>query len=131
MERLLGVGHPAERALRGVGRYTRDKTLEPPHGKPWSRRRTSPPSRRASTIRAGPSTDRTSPGSTSARAFYRCDCRLPVRSSSGLCAGLNRYTRREACFYRSGRPVDEYVIRGRLAQADQEDLLVKQQMRQP
>lgn len=59
---------------------------------------------------------------------YRCDCGLPVRSSSGLGAGLHRYTCREACFYRSGTPVDDYVlrvIRGRLARPDLADLLVK------
>lgn len=59
---------------------------------------------------------------------YRCTCGLPVRSSSGLGAGMHRYTCRNACFYRSGRPVDDYVravIRGRLAMPDLRELLVK------
>lgn len=60
--------------------------------------------------------------------IYRCSCGLPVRSSSGLGAGLHRYTCRDTCFYRSGRPVDDFVlavIRGRLAMPDLRELLVK------
>jgi site-specific DNA recombinase len=60
--------------------------------------------------------------------LYRCSCGLPVRSSSGMGNGLNRYTCRNVCFYRSARPIDEYVlaiIRGRLALPDLRELLVK------
>lgn len=59
---------------------------------------------------------------------YRCSCGLPMRSSSGLGTGLHRYTCRDTCFYRSGRPVDDYVlavIRSRLAMPDLRELLVK------
>lgn len=59
---------------------------------------------------------------------YRCSCGLPVRSSSGLGGGLHRYTCRDTCHYRSGRPVDDFVlavIRGRLAMPDLRELLVK------
>jgi hypothetical protein len=59
---------------------------------------------------------------------YRCGCGLPVRSSSGLGAGMHRYTCRDACYYRSGRPVDDFVIaviRGRLARPDLKNLLAK------
>lgn len=60
--------------------------------------------------------------------LYYCACGLRVKSSSGMGDGLNRYTCRNACYYRSGKPVDEYVlanIRGRLAMPDLKDALVK------
>ncbi|GEA79867.1 DNA invertase Pin-like site-specific DNA recombinase [Cellulomonas uda] len=59
--------------------------------------------------------------------LYYCSCGLRVRSSSGMGNGLNRYTCRNACHYRSARPIDEYVvgvIRGRLAMPDLRGLLV-------
>lgn len=60
--------------------------------------------------------------------LYFCDCGLRVHSSSGLGAGMNRYTCRNTCHYRSGKPVDDFVlaiIRGRLALPDLKDLLVR------
>lgn len=60
---------------------------------------------------------------------YRCECGLPVRSSSGLGGGMHRYTCRNMCFYRSGRPIDAYVlavVRGRLALPDLAGLLVQE-----
>jgi len=60
--------------------------------------------------------------------LYHCSCGLRVKSSSGMGNGLNRYTCRHTCYYRSARPVDEYVlavIRGRLALPDLRELLVK------
>jgi len=60
--------------------------------------------------------------------LYYCSCGLRVRSSSGLGNGLNRYTCRNACYYRSGAPIDDFVltiIRGRLAMQDFKGSLVK------
>lgn len=60
--------------------------------------------------------------------LYYCTCGLRVRSSSGMGNGLNRYTCRNACYYRSAKPVDDFVlqvIRGRLALPDLRELLVK------
>lgn len=60
--------------------------------------------------------------------LYFCTCGLRVRSSSGMGNGLNRYTCRHTCHYRSARPVDAYVlavVRGRLALPDLRDLLVR------
>jgi DNA invertase Pin-like site-specific DNA recombinase len=60
--------------------------------------------------------------------LYFCSCGLRVHSSSGLGAGMNRYTCRHTCFYRSGKPVDDFVlavIRGRLALPDLRDLLAR------
>lgn len=60
--------------------------------------------------------------------LYYCTCGLRVRSSSGLGNGMNRYTCRTTCHYRSAGPVDAYVlavIRGRLALPDLRELLVK------
>lgn len=59
---------------------------------------------------------------------YFCTCGLRVRSSSGMGNGLNRYTCRSFCHYRSGKPVDDYVlaiVRGRLAFPDLRELLAK------
>lgn len=60
--------------------------------------------------------------------LYLCSCGLRARSSSGMGNGLNRYTCRNTCFYRSARPVDEYVlavVRGRLAMPDLRELLAQ------
>ena len=60
--------------------------------------------------------------------LYFCTCGLRVRSSSGMGNGLNRYTCRSTCHYRSGAPIDDYVraiVRGRLAMPDLRELLVK------
>lgn len=59
---------------------------------------------------------------------YFCSCGLRVRSSSGMGNGLNRYTCRLFCHYRSGNPIDSFVlevVRGRLALSDLRDLLAK------
>ena len=59
---------------------------------------------------------------------YFCTCGLRVRSSSGMGNGLNRYTCRSFCHYRSGKPIDDYVlaiVRGRLALPDLRGLLTK------
>lgn len=61
--------------------------------------------------------------------YYCGTCDARVRSSSGLGGGKHRYTCRENHFYRSGAPVDHYVlavIRGRLAQPDLSALVVKE-----
>ncbi|MGL5827782.1 MAG: recombinase family protein [Nocardioides sp.] len=59
--------------------------------------------------------------------LYFCSCGLRVKSSSGMgSGGLNRYTCRNACYYRSANPIDEFVlavIRGRLALPDLHALL--------
>lgn len=60
--------------------------------------------------------------------LYFCSCGLRIRSSSGLGNGLNRYTCRAACYYRSAGPVDDYVsnvVMARLARPDLAELLVK------
>jgi DNA invertase Pin-like site-specific DNA recombinase len=60
--------------------------------------------------------------------LYFCTCGLRVHSSSGLGSGMHRYTCRNTCHYRSGKPVDDFVlavIRGRLAQPDLRELLVR------
>ncbi len=60
--------------------------------------------------------------------LYYCTCGLRVRSSSGMRNGAHRYTCRQGCFYRSGRPVDEFVlalIREWLGQPDLRDLLAQ------
>lgn len=60
--------------------------------------------------------------------LYHCSCGLRVKSSSGMSNGLNRYTCRSTCFYRSAKPIDDYVlaiIRGRLALPDLRAMLVK------
>jgi len=60
--------------------------------------------------------------------LYHCSCGLRVKSSSGMGNGLNRYTCRNTCFYRSARPIDDFVlavIRGRLALPDLRQMLVK------
>lgn len=60
--------------------------------------------------------------------LYFCKCGLRVRSSSGMGNGLNRYTCRSFCHYRSGKPIDDYVeaiVRGRLAFPDLRSLLIK------
>lgn len=60
--------------------------------------------------------------------LYHCSCGLRVKSSSGMGNGLNRYTCRRTCFYRSAKPIDDFVlaiIRGRLALPDLRELLVK------
>lgn len=60
--------------------------------------------------------------------LYHCSCGLRVKSSSGMGNGFNRYTCRHTCYYRSARPVDEYVlavVRGRLALPDLRELLAK------
>lgn len=60
--------------------------------------------------------------------LYHCSCGLRVKSSSGMGNGFNRYTCRYTCFYRSARPIDDYllaVIRGRLALPDLREMLVK------
>lgn len=59
---------------------------------------------------------------------YFCACGLRVRSSSGMGNGLNRYTCRSFCHYRSGKRIDDYVlaiVRGRLAFPDLRGLLTK------
>lgn len=59
---------------------------------------------------------------------YQCSCGLRVKSSSGMGNGLNRYTCRRTCHYRSGKPIDNYVlaiVRGRLAFPDLRELLAK------
>ncbi|WP_454301248.1 recombinase family protein [Salana multivorans] len=60
--------------------------------------------------------------------LYRCECGLPVRSSSGLGPGRHRYVCKEAHYYRNGQPVDDYVaavVRERLGRADLKELLVR------
>lgn len=60
--------------------------------------------------------------------LYYCSCGLRVKSSSGMGNGLNRYTCRNACYYRSGKPVDDYVlaiVRGRLAMPDLKGALAR------
>lgn len=60
--------------------------------------------------------------------LYYCTCGLRVRSSSGMGSGLHRYTCRNFCHYRSGRPIDEYVVgvvRARLGQPDLRELLAR------
>lgn len=60
--------------------------------------------------------------------LYHCSCGLRVRSSSGRGSGLNRYTCRTFCFYRSAEPIDSMVlavIRGRLALPDLKELLAR------
>lgn len=60
--------------------------------------------------------------------YYCGTCGARVRSSSGLGGGKHRYTCRENHFYRSGAPVDDYVLavlRGRLARPDLAGLVVK------
>ncbi|MCT3000815.1 recombinase family protein [Propionibacterium freudenreichii] len=62
--------------------------------------------------------------------LYFCSCGLRVRSisTSGGGKGANRYACRNACYYRSARPVDEYVlatIRGRLAMPDLQGALAR------
>ena len=60
--------------------------------------------------------------------LYHCTCGLRVKSSSGMGNGFNRYTCRNVCYYRSARPVDDFVlrvIRGRLALPDLRELLAK------
>lgn len=60
--------------------------------------------------------------------LYRCSCGLRVKSSSGMGNGMNRYTCRNTCFYRSAKPIDDFVVavvRGRLALPDLRELLVK------
>ncbi len=60
--------------------------------------------------------------------LYFCTCGLRVRSSSGMGNGRNRYTCRSFCYYRSGKPIDAYVlaiVRGRLALPDLRGLLTK------
>lgn len=60
--------------------------------------------------------------------LYTCECGLPIRSSSGIGPGTNRYTCRHACFYRTGPAIDEFVlavVHRRLAMPDLRDLLVK------
>ena len=60
--------------------------------------------------------------------LYYCTCGLRVKSSSGMGNGHNRYTCRHTCFYRSAKPIDDYVlavVRGRLALPDLRELLVK------
>jgi DNA invertase Pin-like site-specific DNA recombinase len=72
----------------------------------------------------GDSTDRRHLGS----GLYFCTCGLRVRASSGIGAGLARYTCRHNCHYRSGRPIDDLVlavVRGRLAMPDLRELLAK------
>lgn len=72
-------------------------------------------------------------GETTARkhlgsGLYYCTCGLRVRSSSGMRNGLNRYTCRHTCYYRSAAPVDDYVlrlVRARLAMPDLRELLVR------
>ncbi len=59
--------------------------------------------------------------------LYFCDCGLRIRSSSSGRLGT-RYTCRSFCYYRSGKPIDNYVlaiVRGRLAFPDLRDLLTK------
>lgn len=59
---------------------------------------------------------------------YFCSCGLRVRSSSGMGNGLNRYTCRLFCHYRSGNPLDNFVlgiVRDRLAMPDLRELLAK------
>lgn len=56
---------------------------------------------------------------------YFCECGLRVKASSGW-KGHPRYTCRNLCFYRSGEPIDDFVlqvVRGRLARPDLADLL--------
>lgn len=60
--------------------------------------------------------------------LYFCECGLRVRASSGIGQGLHRYTCRHNCFYRSGAPIDDYVvrvIRARLARPDLVALIVR------
>jgi site-specific DNA recombinase len=60
--------------------------------------------------------------------LYYCACGLRVKSSSGMGNGLNRYTCRDACYYRSAKPIDDFVlaiVRGRLALPDLRELMVK------
>ncbi|AZZ39942.1 recombinase family protein [Acidipropionibacterium jensenii] len=59
---------------------------------------------------------------------YYCECGLHMRSSSGQGPGKNRYTCRDAHYYRTGAAIDEYVeavVRARLAAPDLKTLLVK------
>ncbi len=62
--------------------------------------------------------------------LYFCECGLLMRSSSGLGKGkgMYRYSCRNACFYRSGIPVDAWVltvIHARLARPDLVKLLAR------
>jgi len=60
--------------------------------------------------------------------LYFCSCGLRVRSSSGLGADMHRYTCRDTCHYRSGHPVDAFVlavIRERLGRPDLRELLAR------
>jgi len=60
--------------------------------------------------------------------LYHCSCGLRVKSSSGMGNGLNRYTCRATCFYRSAKPIDDMVlriVRGRLGLPDLKELLVQ------
>lgn len=59
---------------------------------------------------------------------YFCECGLRVRMSSSTGSGGARYTCRDACYYRTGDPIDEFVlavVRERLAQPDVRALLVR------
>lgn len=62
--------------------------------------------------------------------LYFCSCGLRVRSSSsaGGKQKSNRYNCRNMCFFRSAKPIDDYVlavVRGRLALPDLAELLAK------
>lgn len=73
----------------------------------------------------GPSTARKHLGS----GLYFCNCGLRVRASSSMGnTAVTRYTCRHTCFYRSAKPIDDFVlavIRARLAMPDLADLLAK------